>query len=107
MKNLFAVLLLTGMLFGCAHHYYLYEDSNVMIYLKAPDATSVYFAASLDGFELHPARKIDRKTWVFSLPYDRQFSYFYVIDGAVFIPECKYRENDDFGGANCVFIPGM
>lgn len=107
MRKLFMVFLLTGALSGCAHHYYCYEGSVVTIYLKAPDAESVSFASSLDGFALHPARKIDRKTWAFSLPDDSQFSYFYVIDGSVFIPECDYRENDDFGSANCIFIPGM
>jgi hypothetical protein len=107
MKKLFLVLLLAGMLSGCAHHYYRFDDTGVTIYLKAPDAASVSFASSLDGFVLHPATKIDKKTWVYTLPDDRQFSYFYVIDGAVFVPECDYRENDDFGSANCVFIPGM
>jgi len=107
MKTLFIVFLFAGVLSSCAHHYYRIEDSAVSIYLKAPGASSVLYATSLDGFDLHPATKIDKNTWAFRAPDSTQFSYFYVIDGSVFVPECDYREYDDFGSANCIFIPGM
>jgi len=107
MRILLMFFLFAGVLTGCAHHYYRIEGSVVTIYLKAPDAASVLYATSLDGFELHPAIKTDKKTWAFRAPDSAQFSYFYVIDGSVFVPECNYREYDDFGSANCIFIPGM
>jgi hypothetical protein len=36
-----------------------------------------------------------------------QFSYFYLVDGEVFLPECTLTESDDFGSRNCVYAPGM
>jgi len=107
MKKAVAVIALGLMLAGCAHHYYRLDDGSVRIFLKAPDATSVYFASSLDGFALHPAHKNDSGTWMISVNSDTQFSYFYVIDGQPYVPGCACKEQDDFGGENCVFVPGM
>jgi hypothetical protein len=92
---------------GCAHHYYQFSGSDLEIYLKAPGASSVLFASSLDGYEPHPALKAGRSTWVVHVPKDREFSYFYKVDGRVFVPECAYREYDDLGSESCVYIPGM
>jgi hypothetical protein len=33
---------------------------------------------------------------------DRDFSYFYLVDGKVLQPDCRMHEQDDFGGTNCV-----
>ena len=107
MKRLYFLGCMIFVLTGCAHHYYRLDDTTVKIFLKAPDAGEVLFASSLDGYAPHPAVKTDNKTWVISLPADKQFTYFYLIDGELYIPECTYREYDDFGSNNCVFIPGM
>ena len=32
---------------------------------------------------------------------------FYIVDGAVYLPQCRLKEQDDFGSANCLYIPGM
>ena len=34
-----------------------------------------------------------------------EFSYFYIVDGVVHVPECKFYEKDDFGSYNCVYVP--
>ena len=107
MKKAVTVILLCLVLAGCASHYYRLDDGSLSIFLKAPDAKSVYFATSLDNFALHPARKTFSGTWVISVDARRQFTYFYLIDGEPYVPECTYRELDDFGGENCVFIPDM
>lgn len=107
MKKLLSVLILGSLLAGCAQHYYRNDDGLTKLFLEAPDATSVSFASSLDGYALHPAQRLSRSTWAVSVPSDIQFSYFYVIDGSVYLPDCPYREHDDFGSENCVFIPGM
>jgi len=107
MKRLLLFSLLVFALAGCARHYYRLDDGSIRIFLRAPQASSVYFASSLDNFELHPADKSGSGTWVVSVDSDTQFSYFYVIDGQPYVPECTYKEYDDFGGENCVFIPGM
>ncbi|MBN2059057.1 MAG: hypothetical protein JW882_01460 [Deltaproteobacteria bacterium] len=92
---------------GCAGHYYSIEKDVLHLYLLKPEAGSVYFASSLDGFELHGVKKIDDKTWEVQLPAKREFKYFYVVDDVVFLPPCRFTEADDFGSKNCIFIPGM
>lgn len=107
MKKVVTVVALGLVLAGCAHHYYRLDDGSLRIFLEAPEATSVYFASSLDNFALHPAQKTDSGTWMVGVAADTQFTYFYIIDGRPYVPECTYREHDDFGSNNCVFIPGM
>ena len=107
MKKLIFYSLLLVIIAGCSHHFYRTQGSVVHLFLKAPEAKSVYFASSLDNFTLHPARKTHSGTWVISVDAGRQFSYFYVVDGKPCIPECAYKEQDDFGRENCVFMPDM
>jgi hypothetical protein len=92
---------------GCARHYHQVKGDGVHLYLKKPDAAVVFFASSLDEYELHRAKKIDDDTWEIAIPAGREFNYFYTVDGVPFVPPCKLKENDDFGSKNCLFIPGM
>jgi hypothetical protein len=92
---------------GCASHYYKIRDNTVHIYLRRPDVKVIYFASSLDGYELHEAQTTGGKTWKVEVPADVEFRYFYVIDGVVHLPSCKFREKDDFGSENCIYIPDM
>jgi len=92
---------------GCTHHAVLVDKGSATLTLHAPGAKNVQFASSLDGYELHQARQNLDADWVILLPSDRQFSYFYVVDGKVFLPECSFTEPDDFGSCNCVYVPGM
>lgn len=106
MKKLILLSLLVIILTGCSH-FDRTQGTVLNLFVKAPEAKSVYLATSLDNFALHPARKIHSGMWVISVDADKQFSYFYVIDGKTRIPECTYKETDDFGGENCVFVPDM
>jgi hypothetical protein len=105
------VLLTLAILFvltGCAgHHYYRVEENAVRIYLRIPDAQAVYFASSLDGFEPVKAEKNTDETWEVRVPKDVEFTYFYIVDGAVYVPMCTFKEYDDFGSENCIYIPNM
>lgn len=92
---------------GCATHYYSMREDGLYLYLRKPEAHSVYFASSLDAFKLHRAQKIDNKTWEVQLSADKEFRYFYLVDGDVFSPKCRFSEIDDFGSTNCIFVPGM
>jgi len=103
---LIAALLCFG-LAGCAHHYYRINDTRVDLYLRAPDARFVSFACSLDSFTLRPAEKIDGRTWKISVPAGKEFSYFYIVDGRIMVPDCVYCEKDDFGSENCIYVPEM
>ena len=92
---------------GCASHFHRIEGGKLHLYLKKPKVLAVYFACSLDDFELHAARKIDTETWEVSLPANKEFRYFYIADRELFLPACRFAEMDDFGSKNCIFIPGM
>jgi hypothetical protein len=92
---------------ACAHHSLEVNGDSAAITLQAPGAKEVLFASSLDGYELHPAEKQGFTRWVVKAPSGIPFSYFYVIDGKVFVPDCKLAESDDFGSRNCVYVPGM
>ena len=92
-------------LYGCASHYYRIEADRLYIYLKKPEAEKIYISCSLDQFELRKAKKIDAETWMVILPADREFTYFYMADEEILLPECRFTELDDFGSRNCVFLP--
>lgn len=97
-----AVLLI---IYGCLSHHQRIKTDRVELFLKKPDAKEVKIAYSLDRFTPHEAQKSSGSTWVASVPTTSEFRYFYIVDGAVFLPECSYTEEDDFGSKNCVFQP--
>jgi hypothetical protein len=98
MKKYFLLSILAFSVFtGCAHHYYRVKG----------DAIAVAFASSLDGYQLHRAEKHDSSTWKVTVPAYREFTYFYIVDGALFLPSCRFKEKDDFGATNCIYIPGL
>jgi hypothetical protein len=92
-------------LVGCAaSHYHLRQSDRVTLYLRAPDAEEVLFASSLDGFTPHPTQKVGGFRWAVSVSADSEFRYFYILDGSVHVPDCKFSEKDDFGSRNCIYI---
>lgn len=91
---------------SCSLHYYVLDrESGVQLVLRAPGARSVMLASSIDRFQHRETRKTNRGLWVISQPADREFIYFYIIDGKVFVPDCPNREQDDFGAVNCIYQP--
>ncbi len=91
---------------GCAAHYQQVKPDRIELYLKKKDAKDVKIAYCLDQFTPHPIQKISGSTWMASVPTTREFRYFYIVDGAVYLPDCSYTELDDFGSKNCIFHPG-
>lgn len=89
---------------GCASHYIRQDDGHTDFYLRCSKAREVALATSLDGFTPRPARPAGAGTWVVSIKENRDFSYFYLVDGKVLRPECRMIEPDDFGGTNCVYF---
>jgi hypothetical protein len=102
-----AALFLVIGLTGCTSHFYQVKGELTYIYLEEPEARSVSFASSEDGYQLHQAEKIDSKTWLVTMPAGLEFTYFYIVDGAAYVPSCRFKEKDDFGSQNCIFIPEM
>ena len=99
------LLFLQLFLCGCVKHYYESKANTLYIYLKDPKAVKVFFLFSNDGYRSHPATKIGKQTWEVKVPANREFKYFYIIDGEPFIPDCRYKEADDFGSHNCIYVP--
>ena len=100
------VRLLTVVFFvtGCADHSYFREDDRVHFRLKDGHAREVLFSSSLEGFGLQRTQKIDAAIWEVTVP-DRELTYFYIVDGKIHLPDCRYREMDDFGSYNCLYRP--
>ncbi len=108
MRSVISVIFLTLFVtYGCAAHYYKSKKNDLYFYLKKPEAKSVYFLCSIDGYKFHKAKKVGRKTWEVKVPRQIEFRYFYIVDGKPFIPDCQYREADDFGSNNCIFASFM
>jgi hypothetical protein len=92
---------------GCVSHYYRKNDDKLSIFLKMPEAHQVYFFSSLDGYKPQKAVRINGRTWQVDAPAQTEFKYFYKVDGKVYLPPCRLKEQDDFGSQNCIYIPGM
>lgn len=108
MKKWIPLLMVSMLVFlGCAgSHYYRKNGDTVRIFLKKPDAQQVYFLSSLDGYRPRKAMRVDDGTWQISAPAQTEFKYFYRVDGAVYLPACRLKEQDDFGSKTCIYIPG-
>lgn len=102
-----AVLLMAVFLAGCAAHYFREGDKETHVYLRYRGAKSVFFACSLDRFQLHKAEPAGRDLWRVEIPAGKDFSYFYVIDGRTYVPPCPLKERDDFGSENCIYMRGV
>ena len=108
MKRYFGPVVIAILVFtGCAKHYYSVNKDSVSIYLSKPEAQRVYFLSSLDAYMPHEAKQVGLKKWQINVPANKAFKYFYNVDGDVYVPPCRLKENDDFGAQNCIYIPGM
>ena len=85
--------------------FYRVEHDTVIFYLDLPGAENVYFAHSLDHYNPHRVRAGKDGRWEFAMTATAEFRYFFMVDGSVYLPECKFRETDDFGSENCIFVP--
>ena len=108
MKRFNAILgtLLFCLLSGCASHYYRADEYGVTLHLREDETASVILFTSLDGFLPNTAEN-DGGTWINRIPSNREFSYFYKVDGKYMIPDCRFKEKDDFGSENCIYVPGL
>jgi len=100
------LVLLFATLLGCSTHYYTLDENNVTLYLKKPSSKTMVFACSLDGYAKHELKQ-QNGLWELTLPANKPFRYFYLVDGEMFLPPCPLKENDDFGTANCIFQPDL
>jgi len=106
-KFLIWAFLIAWTAMGCTYHVQQLKDDQVYFYLKDTNALKAYFACSLDGFQPHPMKRHTETTWVVSRPADREFTYFYIVGNTSFVPDCRYKEADEFGSENCIYVPEM
>lgn len=108
MKPHLLFLMVSWLVFtGCVRQYYRVSNDTVHIFLQKPHAKQVFFLSSLDGYTPRKAIRVDDQTWQVSAPAQTEFRYFYKVDGTVYLPPCRLKEQDDFGSQNCIYIPGM
>jgi 1,4-alpha-glucan branching enzyme len=97
-------LFIVFVLSGCSPQHFVKKDpDSLTLYLRNPEAHRVQFAASVDHFTLHDARQDDRGIWEIKVPAGSELKYFYIVDGQVYVPECRFKEKDDFGAENCLY----
>jgi len=102
-----SILLAVWALGGCATPFQKIKGEQVSLYFEDTSAQTAFFASSLDGFQCHPLTRHTKSSWQISLPADKEFTYFYLLDNQPFIPDCPYKEKDDFGFENCIFTPDL
>ncbi len=90
---------------GCMGHSGRPRLDGLYLYVSVPAAESVSLVTTGDGFREIRAHRVDQITWRVKLERAGGFTYFLLVDGEVFLPECLLREKDDFGSNNCVFDP--
>ena len=102
---LMGLAVLCGLL-GCARPFHQkMTDTTVQFLFSQPEARQVALASSLDAYRPHPGVRGRDGFWRFSLPAGRSFKYFFLVDGKPTIPGCRWREHDDYGAYNCLFLP--
>lgn len=108
MKRLLASICLVALgVAGCATHYVRVESEKVHLFLKAPQAQEVLFASSQDHFQWHSADRIGGQVWRVTLQRNVPQSYMYRVDRKLYVPDCRFKELDDFGSEICLYMPGM
>lgn len=106
MNRLAACLTVLLGLQGCVmQHQAQVIDGQVALSLYAPQAKKVQFASSLDRYAVQEISAMQGEAWVIRGLPNREFQYFYLVDGRFFVPECRYRQEDDLGTTNCRYMP--
>ncbi len=105
MKKITLIGLLAVCLNGCASsHYVETRPDSVVFFLQMPEAGRVQFASSADRYTLHDTIRNNSGTWRIKVPSSADLKYFYFVDGSVYVPECRFKETDDFGSENCLYL---
>lgn len=107
---IFQVFLLCFMLLtmGCSKQSFVQVNGDSLsFYYNDAKAKEIFFASSIDHFYCHPASKGPDDLWEVTVPLNKEFVYFYIVDGEVTLPDCPNTVFDDFGTKNCLYVSGM
>lgn len=78
-------------------------DTSAILGVNAPSAREVTFHCSTDDFAARPASRTADGFWFVTGDVHSSFRYFFLVDGEVALPDCLEREQDDYGGENCIY----
>jgi len=95
----------TCVLGGCISGYHLFQRETINIFIEKPESSEIYFFSSLDGFKPRKVERYAGGRWMAVAPADREFSYFFIVDGHHYIPSCRLKESDGYGNQNCIYSP--
>lgn len=105
MSKYFVLMIFIFILSGCSSKHFVASDfDSITFSLRLPDANRVQFAASFDHYNLRDAQRNSSGIWQVKIPIRSELKYFYVVDGLMYIPECRFKEKDDFGAENCFYF---
>lgn len=106
-SNLFKYMLLLSLLLpaaGCARQHTIETTGTALTFHYQDNrAEKIFLATSLDNYQYHSATKVKGNQWIVRIPLAQEFTYFYIIDGKVRLPDCSDTVLDDFGGKNCFY----
>jgi hypothetical protein len=89
---------------GNSQHSVQVHGESLTFYYNNAQAKQVFFASATDYFSYHPAIKGVGDSWKVTIPLSKEFSYFYIVDGEITIPDCSNTVLDDFGTKNCLYV---
>ncbi len=105
-KGIWILVLVYMGLAGCVPGHFTNNNGDfIKLYLRAPSANAVQFVSNLDRYQIHDIETNSQGLWEVRVPSHSEFKYFYIVDGLVFLPNCQFKENDDFGRQNCIYQP--
>lgn len=90
---------------GCSTVPRAKPGNTMTLYLEVNHAASVDFVCSLDQFRSRSMERVDKARWSIRVPDNHSFTYYYMVDGRVHVPDCRLKETDDFGSVNCIYEP--
>lgn len=106
MKFLILIVLLLAFLPGCASRHSVEQHKDSLVFsLYLPKASRVQFSSSADSFVLHDTVRNKSGSWQLTIHPVEELTYFYIVDGSVYLPDCRLKETDDFGAENCLYQP--
>jgi len=92
---------MTILICGCATIKVSTKGETMNMSFKS-DAKEVLFYSSANGFAPIKAKK-DDKWQIVTIKKTAKMKYFLKADGKIYLPDCKMKEQDDFGGDLCIY----
>ncbi len=103
--RLLGYIILLFMVACTPQHTVVLQSNSVVVGLHMHEADEIAFASSLDRFTVHQAHKERHGQWIVAGLPNKEFQYFFLVDGKVYVPECRFKVKDDFGAVNCRYLP--